>query len=264
MKTKKINRAALYIICFAALLLSACGAGVPEPVEEPSPEPSAELSEAPAVETPEPSLEPSPEPKPELPDIDINSWELMLCNSHNSLASYESPLVGVVDGQGIDARITSNVQELRDAARQAGFDVHVGAGNRSFDYLLGQYAKRVTEYGSAEAAAAVFQPPGVNEHQTGLAFDMTDKIEYTAFYLQFQMDTLEDDECYAWLEEHCAEYGFILRYPEGKEEYYGTPCCRSHLRYVGLEAASYIMENGLCLEEFIMLYDEQAVYMPNK
>ena len=57
-----------------------------------------------------------------------------------------------------------------------------------------------------------------------------------------------------WMEEHCAEYGFIVRYPEGKEQYYTLACHPGHFRYVGKEAAAYIMENGLCLEEFIELY----------
>ncbi len=56
-----------------------------------------------------------------------------------------------------------------------------------------------------------------------------------------------------WLQEHCAEYGFIYRYPKEKQEITGwyEPW---HFRYVGKDAATYIMENDLCLEEFIELY----------
>ena len=62
--------------------------------------------------------------------------------------------------------------------------------------------------------------------------------------------------------EHCAEYGFILRYPEGKEAWYGTPCNHAHFRYVGKEAAAYIMEHDLCLEEFLYLEDPSCLFVP--
>ena len=57
-----------------------------------------------------------------------------------------------------------------------------------------------------------------------------------------------------WLAEHCAEYGFILRFPADKTDVTGVMGESWHFRYVGPEAASYIMENGLCLEEFLALY----------
>jgi hypothetical protein len=56
------------------------------------------------------------------------------------------------------------------------------------------------------------------------------------------------------MNEHCAEYGFIVRYPESKKEVYGMSCYPGHYRYVGTEAAQYIMDNDLCLEEFLALY----------
>jgi LAS superfamily LD-carboxypeptidase LdcB len=105
--------------------------------------------------------------------------------------------------------------------------------------------------------------PGLSDHQTGLALDFTDRSDLNAMYDEFEDGYMKDTELYQWLVEHCAEYGFILRYPEGKEEYYGTPCQHpAHFRYVGKEAAEYIMANNLCLEEFIMLYDESLVFLP--
>ena len=65
---------------------------------------------------------------------------------------------------------------------------------------------------------------------------------------------LENTELYQWLSAHCHEYGFIVRYPKDKEEVTGIIYEPWHFRYVGVEAATYIMENGLCLEEFIALY----------
>ena len=57
---------------------------------------------------------------------------------------------------------------------------------------------------------------------------------------------------------HCAEYGFILRFPDGKEDITGIMYEPWHFRYVGEDAAKYIMENKLCLEEFVALYKGNA------
>ena len=92
---------------------------------------------------------------------------------------------------------------------------------------------------------------GLNDHQTGLSVDFTDRIDRTSLYSEFEDEYMRDTELYRWAVENCADYGFILRYPEGKEEFYGLACAHpAHFRYVGKEAARYIMDNGLCLEEF--------------
>ena len=86
--------------------------------------------------------------------------------------------------------------------------------------------------------------PGTSEHQLGLAADIIDSASTT-----LDTDTLNDAPLIVWLRENCADYGFIQRFPENKQEITGRfePW---HFRYVGEEAAKYIMENGLSLEEF--------------
>ena len=59
-------------------------------------------------------------------------------------------------------------------------------------------------------------------------------------------------EAYRWLQEHGAEYGFILRYPDGKTDITGTDYEPWHYRYVGKEAARVIHQQGLCLEEYVL------------
>ncbi|MBR6185699.1 MAG: M15 family metallopeptidase [Clostridia bacterium] len=85
------------------------------------------------------------------------------------------------------------------------------------------------------------QAPGCSEHETGLAFDVTTRYDYGTF---------EDTPQFEWLMEHCWEFGFILRYPEGKEEITGIPYESWHYRYVGEDAAKIIHENGWTLEEY--------------
>ncbi len=83
--------------------------------------------------------------------------------------------------------------------------------------------------------------PGTSEHQTGLAFDVTTRSDGGGF---------EDTEQFRWLSEHCWDFGFILRYPEGKEDITGLPYEPWHYRYVGVETAQEIHENGWTLEEY--------------
>lgn len=82
--------------------------------------------------------------------------------------------------------------------------------------------------------------PGTSEHQLGIAVDINaDKTRST------------NDEVYAWLAENAHRYGFILRYPKGKEEVTGTGYEPWHFRYVGIENAQMIYEKQICLEEFM-------------
>ena len=87
--------------------------------------------------------------------------------------------------------------------------------------------------------------PGYTEHHTGLAFDL--KIMSNSAPIQ-----LRDSE-YEWLEAHCAEYGFIIRYEASKSSLTGIADEPYHLRYVGVPHATYMTEHDLCLEEYLEL-----------
>ena len=90
---------------------------------------------------------------------------------------------------------------------------------------------------------------GYDEHQTGLAVNITEKG--TVIY-----DFDETDAC-SWLKEHAAEYGFILRYPEGKQYLTGYRANSYSYRYVGKDAAKVIKAYGYCYEEYYYLFVEQ-------
>ena len=68
------------------------------------------------------------------------------------------------------------------------------------------------------------------------------------------MSPLESTATYQWMSQHCHEYGFIVRFPKGKDDITGIMYEPWHYRYVGVPAATYIMEHGLTLEEFVELY----------
>lgn len=190
------------------------------------------------------------------PDVDTSSWELMLVNSDHNIGSY-SPNVVTVDGtaQYFDSRAAAALEDFLQGARDAGFTPYINAAYRPFsaqEYLFNGKASQISWSGehtyaeAVELAKKIVAYPGTSEHQSGLCADITDK--YYSVYDLAQMD----QELLAWLKDHCAEYGFILRYPSDKKSVTGwdEPW---HFRYVGKDAAKYIMDNGLCLEEFLEL-----------
>ena len=121
------------------------------------------------------------------------------------------------------------------------------------------YQRKVQQYlnagysqAKAESEAAKWvAPPGTSEHHTGLAMDIVSS-DYWGQYSDLEHD-YEKFDSFKWMYEHCAEYGFILRYPKDKQDITGITYEPWHYRYVGVEVATYIMENGLCLEEYLDL-----------
>ncbi len=271
-KMKKFS--ALLLLVLSMSLLAGCGAEA-EPAVTPAPT-AIVTPEPTVVPTPVPTEEPAPDPVeeemtpakraaakglPEPPDIDVTSWEFLVANSYNSILFYAPPYAGF-EGQGIDAHIQDITSQLISDLRAEGYPAYMAAIVRNYDFWTTHYISRARQLGSGYEVSKLFAGPGCNEHQTGLCFDISAEYWMSANYNIFDNSAVLETETYQWMLEHCADYGFILRYPEGKEEYYGTPCTAGHFRYVGEEAAKYITENNLCLEEFLLLYDEDIVYVP--
>ena len=231
---------------------------------KPQTTPAAQETAKPAENEPEPSEEPAPEtptPGPEvpasntdvqdkkddLPDIDITSWEFMLVNTANNIGEY-TPDVTELEGQNLDSRIIEPMKDFVAAARAEGLSVYLSSGYRDYATQLYLYNRKVSQVGDPEYAATIVAKPGTSEHQTGLACDITDQ------YYDPKTQDLENTELFQWMSQHCQEYGFIVRYPKGSEDITGIMYEPWHFRYVGVEAATYIMEHGLTLEEFVELY----------
>lgn len=139
--------------------------------------------------------------------------------------------------EGLNFEICSSYRDVKVQERLFSEDVEV---------LMEQGYTYEEAYAEVEKET---MPPGHSEHSTGLAFDIV-ALSYQMLDAG-QENTLETQ----WLHEHCAEYGFILRYPKGKEEITDISYESWHYRYVGVEAATYIMENGICLEEYLELIE---------
>lgn len=208
--------------------------------------------------TPEPVATPVPTPEVVLPDVSIHEWNLRLVNNINALSKSFAPDVSeVADGQYFDSRGVEALNAFLDGARMNGFSTYISTAYRPYStqaYTFFGKASQIAwggevEYAQAEILAReLVAYPGTSEHQLGLAADIIDSSSTSLV-----AEEVEEMPLLVWMAEHCHEYGFILRYPKDKEEITGwyEPW---HFRYVGVEAATFIMENNLCLEEFIDLY----------
>ncbi len=182
-------------------------------------------------------------------------WNLRLVNDWNAMPEgYESSVsfVAVGNNQKADSRIVDDLQAMLAAGKAHGIGVQ--SGYRSAEHQGTLYWRQVNNqknwYGlddkaAQEAAGKVVKRPGYSEHNTGLAVDLGGSGNF-----KLEMD-FEDTPAFRWLIENCADYGFILRFPKGKESVTGVIYEPWHYRYVGKEAATYIMENDLCLEEYL-------------
>ena len=223
------------------------------------PEPSLPES---SEELPESSEEESEEEEGLLPAGSLSDWNLILLNPDegNMLESDPDIPMTEFDGQLIDSRIAENYKAMRDAAKAEGINLYLRSGFRKISLQQIYYDSNVSKYmnegHSKEEAIRLtlryFTAPGHSEHHSGLACDII-TVEYHKNIYTLD-DRFGETEAFDWLMDHCAEYGFILRYPEGKEDITGHEYCAYHYRYVGKDAAMYIKEKGITLEEFIELY----------
>ena len=132
-------------------------------------------------------------------------------------------------------------QELSKKARESNLNIIAMSAYRSYQYQVTLYNNYVKQDGKEEADAYSARP-GYSEHQTGLATDVYNQKEtYTNF---------EKTEEFKWMQENAYKFGFILRFPKGKEEETGYQYESWHYRYVGKEAAKYIKENNITFEEY--------------
>ena len=119
------------------------------------------------------------------------------------------------------------------------------SGFRSYERQKDVFAQNVKKLGE-ETARRVSATPGQSEHQTGLAMDVTSpEID---FKLTTEFEKTREGK---WVLENAHKYGFIIRYPKGKEAITGYDYEPWHLRYVGKEHAAYMKEHNLTLEEYL-------------
>lgn len=212
-----------------------------------------------ATETPEPTVDIWP--KLTTDDFEKNHC-LWMVRENSLLSSAYKPDIAKISRTRYMMYSTEYMAELDaflDAIEDAGFEYFIGAAFREYSFqthLFNSKASQIAyEMGlsadyldpkyqeAVEKAKTIVMYPGSSEHQLGVAIDIFDQNRSRLVYSEM------NQELFAWLDEHCAEYGFIKRYPTRKLLLTGwdEPW---HYRYVGKEVATFIMENGLCYEEF--------------
>lgn len=124
----------------------------------------------------------------------------------------------------------------------------INSSYRTFEQQQNTYDFYKDNYGTTYADSIAARP-GYSEHQTGLALDIFSKNYASA-------DSFKNSTDYAWLQNNAYKYGFIERYPEGKENITGFNAEAWHWRYVGVEVATYIYENNITFDEYYAYFIE--------
>ena len=161
------------------------------------------------------------------------------------LKNYEQVEVldNAITGVKIEKETYKNYLKLKDNLLQRGYFINIRSGFRSFSESEEIYNSYKNTYGEDYAEKYVAKP-GVSEHNTGMAFDFIITQDKTSLKTNYQSDE------YRYLENIAYLYGFIIRYPKGKESVTGYEYEPWHLRYVGEELAKYLTKNNLTLEEY--------------
>ena len=213
-------------------------------------------------------------PKDEKTDV-LNGDKPMLVNKEHVLDEFFTPAdliqvntvikkdlatVKYKKTRGVKAAVEA-LKEMLEAAKADGIGKkwQISAGYRSWDdqnnvlnSKIKSYKSKNKGWSSSKARRAALRSvaePGASEHHLGLAFDVNKK----------GASSFAGTKHSEWLNEHCWEYGFIIRYQKEKEEITGFVAEPWHIRYVGVEHAKYMKEHDLCLEEYIQGIEDGTI-----
>ena len=188
---------------------------------------------------------------PQIANLDISDWRLLLVNRDYMLPQDYSPtLAEAAKGTGVnmDARVAPYYQQMYDAAKADGITLTPLSGHRRISTQKRNFENKIQYYmnqgydktTATQKAAQIILPPGTSEHNAGMCMDI------------ISLDvSFENTKAFAWLKEHAADYGFILRYPKNKENVTNITYEPWHWRYVGVEHAKAMNARGQCLEEYV-------------
>lgn len=161
------------------------------------------------------------------------------------IASKRYPLPSTfAPGESAEAR--EAFEALAAEAKLSDYELVAFSTYRSFDYQQQLYDRYVSNDG-VDAADRYSARPGYSEHQTGLAFD----IGELHFEQHFARESFGETPAGQWLAANAHKYGFIMRYPNGKEKITGYMFEPWHFRYVGVDHATKIYEANTTLEEYL-------------
>lgn len=190
--------------------------------------------------------------RPEVVDEDEDDW-LILVNKQYGLSEDYIPndlvtledcdfSVGNEETKQLKEKAADALEEMIGAAADDDIDIVMRTGYRSYEYQEMLYNSYVATDGQ-EAADTYSGRPGYSEHQSGLCCDVGIKGQ--------DLNSFTGTDAADWVEDNAHKYGFILRYPEGKEDITGYMYESWHIRYVGKGPAAYMHKHDMTLEEYL-------------
>ena len=181
-------------------------------------------------------------------ETDVSKGVLMLVNRLYGLnKSYkvddivDVPIKYAYDGMKLSKKLINDLEDLCDVAYEEGYTFVVAESYRTYKEQKKLYNSYVDNYGQNDADLYVARP-GHSEYETGLSFDL---MPYNKSY----KNPKKSDE-YKWLRDNAYKFGFIFRFEEGKEDLTKFDADVWRLRYVGIDAATMIKNEGICFEEY--------------
>ncbi len=185
---------------------------------------------------------------------DTKKQTIMLVNKYYALTNDYTPqnLVTISNQysygeNAVIKEVYDHYMDMYQAAKQQGLNLIVTSSYRDYEYQDELWKHYKAQQGQAWADS-ISARPGHSEHQTGLTLDIA---TYGSVFNDFT-----DTEEFKWMQEHAHQYGFILRYPEGKEEITGYDYESWHYRYVGVDVATKIKELKITFDEYYAYYIE--------
>ncbi|WP_459847420.1 M15 family metallopeptidase [Fusibacter bizertensis] len=186
-----------------------------------------------------------------IPISDAGSIDV-ICNKYYQLSKSFTPenLVSVTSGyyvnDGKEYKLAQTALDafikMSDAAQKDGLTIKIISGYRTYTYQENLYNKYKANNGQA-AADRFSARPGHSEHETGLAIDINDVSQ-----------SFENTREFVWLQQNAYLYGYILRYPDGKEATTGYMYEPWHYRFLGVDLAKKVFDSGLTYDEYYAKY----------
>lgn len=183
-------------------------------------------------------------------DTDTSLGKYVILNKYyHADGTYKGENLVIVDKQyslyNIDMQLSKECFDaflkMYNAAKEVGLEFKINSAYRSFEKQVNIYNGWVSKDGQS-LADTYSARAGYSEHQTGFAFDVRDYPKTTDYF--------QNTEEFTWLKDNAHKYGFIIRFPEGKEYITGYQYEPWHYRYCGIDCATYIYNNNITFEEY--------------
>lgn len=197
--------------------------------------------------------------RPQGVQVSQDDWFMVLASPTHPLTEGFDPETVLIDDAGyyLDSRAAQDFLDMQQAATDAGLQIKVISAFRSAGRQQALYEAEVqellgtglTQQQAEEQAQRIEQKQYESDHNTGLSVDLVPTYKQNK-----DVNILLKTPEYQWLQQHAAEYGFILRYPEDKQDVTGVEFKPWHWRYVGKEVAQFLKENNMTLEEYWTTY----------